>query len=95
LNVALTPPPTDTNARASVADLPAGATGLIDRIAGVDPADAAYLEALGVVSGDRVTVRRRGVAMVIEAASPGRCGVRIGLDRRLARGVLLRPDSIG
>lgn len=87
--------PSKAGSPASVADLPSGGSGLVDRIDGVDGPDAAFLTALGITEGDRITVRRRGPAMVIEAASTGRCGVRIGLDRRLARGVMLRPDSIG
>jgi Fe2+ transport system protein FeoA len=72
---------------ATLADLPAGATGVVERLLG-DPALLARLTAQGLTPGVALHVVQRAPAYVIEIGE-----TTIALERRVAEGVVLRTGS--
>lgn len=71
----------------TLADLPAGASGVIGRLLG-DPALLARLTAQGLTPGVKVHVVQRVPAFVIEIGE-----TTIALERRVAQGILLRTGK--
>lgn len=64
-------------------------------IVAIDPPacpDGRVLAAMGVRAGRRVRVCRPGRTVVVDLLSEGGAAVRLGLDRRLAALVAVRPD---
>lgn len=91
----LSPAPGVGAGRVALCDVLAGGVGVVLETA-VGEQDGAMLRAMGLVPGATVRVCRAGepciVAVLHTGASACACGgSRIGLARRLARGVYVRP----
>ena len=71
----------------TLADLPAGATGVVERIAG-DPSLQARLTAQGLAPGVAVHVVQRKPTYVIEVGETS-----IALERRVAEAIVLKPGA--